>query len=264
MADCSPVSQFYAGRSVLVTGATGFVGKVLVEKLLRSCPAIDTVYLLIRVKKGVGADQRLQQLIDCPVKRNPQPPKRHKRNERDASEVVKKKTTSLSLSLSRFGSPVFHIAFRPRRHGYAFEKSEPFLRSVCLSGSHLSPGRWPTRWRHGCTFPISAVSTNGFSVSSTDGVRHLPLAGRPIQTDCSPSPDQKKNEQYGTDSSLEKLSILTLARTRALIDKRFSAPPLDCYLRALALFSEMDYAALHFFFNCAVAVGAGLGNASPF
>ena len=99
MADCSPVSQFYAGRSVLVTGATGFVGKVLVEKLLRSCPAIDTVYLLIRVKKGVGADQRLQQLIDCPVKRNPQPPKRHKRNERDASEVVKKKTTSLSLSL---------------------------------------------------------------------------------------------------------------------------------------------------------------------
>ncbi|CAF87360.1 unnamed protein product, partial [Tetraodon nigroviridis] len=37
------VAQFYAGKSVLITGATGFMGKVLVEKLCaaarRSAPS---------------------------------------------------------------------------------------------------------------------------------------------------------------------------------------------------------------------------------
>jgi FlaA1/EpsC-like NDP-sugar epimerase len=38
----SPIENFFSGRCVLVTGATGFVGKALVEKLLCSCsyPAV--------------------------------------------------------------------------------------------------------------------------------------------------------------------------------------------------------------------------------
>jgi FlaA1/EpsC-like NDP-sugar epimerase len=39
-------------RSIFITGATGFVGKVLVEKLLRSCPDIAKIYILVR-----GEDQ---------------------------------------------------------------------------------------------------------------------------------------------------------------------------------------------------------------
>lgn len=35
-------------RNVLLTGGTGLVGKVTVEKLLRCCPDIGTVYLLTR------------------------------------------------------------------------------------------------------------------------------------------------------------------------------------------------------------------------
>lgn len=36
------------GKSILITGATGFVGKVVLEKLLRTVPGIERIYLLIR------------------------------------------------------------------------------------------------------------------------------------------------------------------------------------------------------------------------
>ena len=58
----SEISEFYEGRSVLITGATGFMGKVLVEKLLRSCPGIEYLFLLIRPNK-VSSDNRLQDFI---------------------------------------------------------------------------------------------------------------------------------------------------------------------------------------------------------
>jgi len=57
----SNISEFYRDRSIFVTGATGFMGKVLVEKLLRSCPDIKTIYLLMRPKKGQDILHRLTQ-----------------------------------------------------------------------------------------------------------------------------------------------------------------------------------------------------------
>ena len=59
----SQIGEFYAGRSVFITGATGFMGKVLVEKLLRSCPQVKHLYLLMRPSKGKDADTRLQELL---------------------------------------------------------------------------------------------------------------------------------------------------------------------------------------------------------
>ncbi|KAI9556293.1 hypothetical protein GHT06_018867 [Daphnia sinensis] len=59
------IQDFYTGRSVFITGASGFLGKVLVEKLLRSCPGIDRLYLLIRPTSGKDAVVRLQELINC-------------------------------------------------------------------------------------------------------------------------------------------------------------------------------------------------------
>ncbi|XP_054163305.1 fatty acyl-CoA reductase 1-like [Oppia nitens] len=55
----SPIRQYYGNRSVLVTGGTGFIGKVLCEKLIRSCPEIDTIYVLLRPKPNKTAQQRL-------------------------------------------------------------------------------------------------------------------------------------------------------------------------------------------------------------
>jgi hypothetical protein len=59
----SPIQNFFDGSCVLVTGGTGFVGKVLVEKLLRSCLGIRTIYLLIRPKSGVNVQRRHTELL---------------------------------------------------------------------------------------------------------------------------------------------------------------------------------------------------------
>lgn len=61
------IPQFYAGRSVFITGATGFMGKVLLEKLLRSCPDIENVYLLIRPSGPKDIYTRLRELLNNEV-----------------------------------------------------------------------------------------------------------------------------------------------------------------------------------------------------
>ena len=61
------IQEFYRGRSVLITGATGFCGKSLLEKLLRSCPDIGNIFLLMRPKKGQDVEKRLAKLFTDPV-----------------------------------------------------------------------------------------------------------------------------------------------------------------------------------------------------
>jgi fatty acyl-CoA reductase len=65
--DYTSVRDFYRDRSIFITGGTGFMGKVLVEKLLRSCPDIKNIYLLMRPKRGQTVQERLQKLLDAPV-----------------------------------------------------------------------------------------------------------------------------------------------------------------------------------------------------
>nr|XP_026483536.1 fatty acyl-CoA reductase 1-like [Vanessa tameamea] len=53
------IRDYYKGKTLFITGGSGFMGKVLVEKLLYSCSDLDRIYLLLRNKKGVKAEDRL-------------------------------------------------------------------------------------------------------------------------------------------------------------------------------------------------------------
>lgn len=61
------IPEYYEGKNVLLTGATGFMGKVLLEKLLRSCPKVKAVYALVRHKAGQTPEERIEEITSCKV-----------------------------------------------------------------------------------------------------------------------------------------------------------------------------------------------------
>lgn len=61
------IKDYYAGATVLVTGGSGFLGKVIIEKLLRSCKDVERVYILLRSKNGISSEMRLKELKTSPV-----------------------------------------------------------------------------------------------------------------------------------------------------------------------------------------------------
>ncbi|WAR03112.1 FACR1-like protein [Mya arenaria] len=60
------VAEYYTGRNVFITGGTGFIGKVLIEKLIRSCPKIGKLFILIRPKRSQDIHQRMEDIKDQP------------------------------------------------------------------------------------------------------------------------------------------------------------------------------------------------------
>ena len=63
----SMIAAFYGGKSILITGATGFLGKVLMEKLFRTSPDLKVIYVLVRPKQGQTLQQRVFQILDSKV-----------------------------------------------------------------------------------------------------------------------------------------------------------------------------------------------------
>jgi fatty acyl-CoA reductase len=61
------IPEYFEGKKVLVTGGTGFVGKVLIEKLLRCCPGIDTVYVMVRTRRGKSPSERWSEIAKMEV-----------------------------------------------------------------------------------------------------------------------------------------------------------------------------------------------------
>lgn len=60
----TPIQEFYKDSVIFMTGSTGFLGQVMLEKLLRSCPEISTIYILVRNKKGKNVDSRVEEIFD--------------------------------------------------------------------------------------------------------------------------------------------------------------------------------------------------------
>jgi thioester reductase-like protein len=59
----SPLEAFYSNSTVLISGGNGFLGKVLIEKLLR-CFDIAKIYLLMRAKNGEDVEGRMEKFLN--------------------------------------------------------------------------------------------------------------------------------------------------------------------------------------------------------
>lgn len=57
----SEITQFYENANILITGGTGYLGKLLTQKLLRVCN-INTIYLIARENKGKQPSERLEDI----------------------------------------------------------------------------------------------------------------------------------------------------------------------------------------------------------
>lgn len=61
------VQEFFKDKSIFITGGSGFMGKVLIEKLLYSCPDLKEIIILMRPKRGKSASQRVEEFSKLPV-----------------------------------------------------------------------------------------------------------------------------------------------------------------------------------------------------
>ncbi|XP_008195701.1 fatty acyl-CoA reductase wat-like [Tribolium castaneum] len=60
----SDIQDFFRDQTIFITGGTGFVGKVVIEKLLRACYDLKMIYVLVRAKKTQSSGERFQKLFD--------------------------------------------------------------------------------------------------------------------------------------------------------------------------------------------------------
>ncbi|KAK6805335.1 hypothetical protein RDI58_003120 [Solanum bulbocastanum] len=52
------IEQFLEGKTIFITGVTGYLAKILTEKILRVQPNVKKIYLLIRAPDSNSAKQR--------------------------------------------------------------------------------------------------------------------------------------------------------------------------------------------------------------
>ena len=67
MKELNSVQKFYKDKTIFITGASGFMGKVLIEKLLFSCSDLKEIIILMRPKRGKTAKQRVDDFSKLPV-----------------------------------------------------------------------------------------------------------------------------------------------------------------------------------------------------
>lgn len=65
-ADPGP-ADWLTGQRLLLTGASGFVGKALLEKILWAAPGVERVFVLLRARDSRGAEERLAEVLAAPA-----------------------------------------------------------------------------------------------------------------------------------------------------------------------------------------------------
>lgn len=65
----SQIRRFYAGKQILLTGCTGYLGTIILEKTLRTCTEISKIYVMIREKKNMEVKERLEKCFANNVSR---------------------------------------------------------------------------------------------------------------------------------------------------------------------------------------------------
>ena len=65
--DWPTITEFYTGLDLFITGVTGFMGKCLLEKLLRSLPNEGRIFVLVRPNKGKSVLERIEELTSTRV-----------------------------------------------------------------------------------------------------------------------------------------------------------------------------------------------------
>ncbi|HIA03401.1 MAG TPA: dehydrogenase, partial [Myxococcales bacterium] len=61
--DTISVQQAFCGKTILVTGASGFLGKVWLTMLLDRIPSVGRVYVLLRKKGLRPVSDRFEKII---------------------------------------------------------------------------------------------------------------------------------------------------------------------------------------------------------
>ncbi|XP_039444625.1 putative fatty acyl-CoA reductase CG5065 isoform X2 [Culex pipiens pallens] len=61
------IPEFYSGKDIFITGGTGFMGRVLIEKLLRSCKGVNKIFVLLREKKQKSVWERVKEMHNLPL-----------------------------------------------------------------------------------------------------------------------------------------------------------------------------------------------------
>lgn len=60
------VQRFYQGKTIFITGASGFMGKVLMEKILYVCD-VKEIIILMRPKRDKTGSERVADFAKLPV-----------------------------------------------------------------------------------------------------------------------------------------------------------------------------------------------------
>lgn len=101
--------QNYAGRHVLLTGATGFVGKVLLSMLMQRLPEVECIYVLVRKNNSTVAERFAHQFSSSPVFLSVR--------EQQDSEWIKKKIQVIEGDLT-----LSHLGIHPTVAQHLYEK----------------------------------------------------------------------------------------------------------------------------------------------